>query len=65
MFKEEMVVICVFVDDCLLKGNRTAIDAGIAGIEAELETRRLVRSNECIGCVFVEMPDGSKKLMCD
>jgi phosphotransacetylase len=35
------VVICVYVDDCLITGNREAIDLAMTDIESTLETRRL------------------------
>jgi hypothetical protein len=57
------VIICVYVDDCLLAGNRKAIDAAINDIETVFEIRRLGSLKEYIGCTMMDMPDGSKKLI--
>jgi len=57
------VVICVYVDDCLLTGDRKAIEAAMKDIESEFETRRLGPLDEYIGCSLVDLPDGSKKLV--
>ncbi|KAG7359133.1 reverse transcriptase RNA-dependent DNA polymerase [Nitzschia inconspicua] len=35
------VVICVYVDDCLVTGDRKAIDSAIRDIESGFETRKL------------------------
>jgi hypothetical protein len=56
------VVICVYVDDYLLTGDRDAIDAALTDIETVFETRRLGPLREYIGCKFVTLPDGSTKL---
>jgi hypothetical protein len=58
-----MVMICVYVDDCLLTGDRMAIDAAMVDIESVFETRRLGPLHDYIGCTFVDLPDGSKKLI--
>jgi phosphotransacetylase len=57
------VIICVYVDDCILTGNRKAIDAAINDIETVFEIRRLGSLKEYIGCTIMDMPDGSKKLI--
>jgi hypothetical protein len=57
------VVICVYVDDYLLTGDRTAIDAAMVDIEFVFETRRLGPIQECIGCSFTNMPDGWRKII--
>jgi hypothetical protein len=57
------VVICVYVDDCLLTGDRAAIEATIEEIDTTFETRRLGSPKEYIGCTFIELADGSKKLL--
>jgi hypothetical protein len=58
-----MVVICVYVDDCLVAGERTAIDRAMNDIETMFESRRLGPLKEYIGCSFSEMADGSRKLI--
>jgi hypothetical protein len=58
-----MVVICVYVDDCLVTGERTAIDRAMDDIETMFEYRRLGLLKEYIGCSFSEMADRSRKLM--
>ncbi|KAG7339393.1 reverse transcriptase RNA-dependent DNA polymerase [Nitzschia inconspicua] len=57
------VVICVYVDDCLLTGDRKAIDAAIRDIGSGFEKRRLGPIEEFIGCSLVDLPDGNKKLI--
>ncbi|KAG7336872.1 reverse transcriptase RNA-dependent DNA polymerase, partial [Nitzschia inconspicua] len=57
------VVICVYVDDCLLTGDRKAINAAMVDIESAFETRRLGPLEEYIGCSVIEQHDGSKKLI--
>jgi phosphotransacetylase len=48
-------LICVYVDDCLITGERTAIHNAINDIESRFETRRLGTLNEYIGCTFQDM----------
>jgi Reverse transcriptase (RNA-dependent DNA polymerase) len=57
------VVICVYVDDCLLTEDRKAIDEAMKDIESEFETRRLGPLDEYSGCSLEDLPDGSKKLV--
>jgi hypothetical protein len=40
----------VYVDDCLLTGDRKAIDAAMKDVKSEFETRRLGPLDEYIGC---------------
>jgi hypothetical protein len=56
-------MICVYVDDCLITGDRTAIDIAISDIESVFDTRRLGPLNEYIGCTFQTMPDGKMKII--
>jgi hypothetical protein len=57
------VTICVYVDDCLLTGDRKAIDNAINTIEKEFETRRIGALKEYIACSVLESSDGSRKLV--
>jgi hypothetical protein len=57
------VLICVYVDDCLITGDRTAIHNAINDIESTFETRRVGTLNEYIGCTFLDMKNGSIKLI--
>ncbi|KAG7357827.1 reverse transcriptase RNA-dependent DNA polymerase [Nitzschia inconspicua] len=57
------VVICVYVDDCLLVGDRKTIDAAVEDIGSAFETRRLEPLDEYIGCSVVDQYSGSKKLI--
>jgi hypothetical protein len=57
------VLICVYVDDCLLTGDRMAIDAAMKDIEETFETRRLGPLHEYSGCTFLDMKDGTLKMI--
>jgi hypothetical protein len=57
------VVICVYVDDCLITGNREAVDLAVADIESTFEVRRLGPLEEYIGCTIQKLPDASKKII--
>jgi hypothetical protein len=52
----QTVVICVCVDDCLLTGDRQAIDAAILDIEEKLEIMRLGPVKEYVGCSIIGFP---------
>jgi hypothetical protein len=60
------VVICVYVDDCLITGNREAVDLAMADIESTFEIRRLgplEALEEYIGCTIQKMAGGSNKII--
>jgi hypothetical protein len=57
------VIVHVSVDDCLLTGDRKTIDAALVDIESELETRRLGGLKEYVRCTFVNLPDGTIKMI--
>jgi hypothetical protein len=57
------VVICVYVDECLITGDRTAFDSAMMDIESLFGTRRLGRLTEYIGCSFMNVADGSMRLI--
>jgi hypothetical protein len=57
------VLICVYVGDCLLTGDRMAIDIAMKDIEETFETRRLGPLHEYIGCTFLDMKDGPLKMI--
>jgi Reverse transcriptase (RNA-dependent DNA polymerase) len=59
-----VVIICVYVDDCLLTGDTPAINAAMDDIESEFGIRRLGKLNEYIGCTIKQSPiDGSAMLI--
>jgi hypothetical protein len=61
--KHGTVMICVYVDDCLLIGDRTSIDKAISDIESVFDTRRLGPLQKYIGCTFLTLSDGSTKIL--
>jgi hypothetical protein len=54
-----MVVICVYVDGCVLTGDRMAIKKAMNDIEAIFEIRRFAPLKEYVGCSYTECMDGS------
>ncbi|KAG7353397.1 reverse transcriptase RNA-dependent DNA polymerase [Nitzschia inconspicua] len=54
-----MVIICVYVDDCFITGERRAINGALLDIEKHFETRRLGGISEYIGCTLKKQSDGS------
>jgi hypothetical protein len=56
------VIICVCVDDCLITGDRAAINSAMLDIDSLFETRRLGKLTEYIGCSFMNVEDGCMKL---
>jgi len=57
-FGEYVVIICVYVDDCLITGDRKAIEAAMNDIEGYFETRRLGKLEEYIGCSIIDFESG-------
>lgn len=57
-----IVFICVYVDDCLITGDRS-VDAAIRDMEEVFETRRIGPLQEYVGCTIVDMGDGVRKLL--
>jgi phosphotransacetylase len=57
------VIMCIYVDDCLITGERKAIDAAMKDMEDVFETRRIGQIQEYVGCTFIDLPDGRKKMI--
>jgi hypothetical protein len=58
-----IVIICVYVDDCFLTGDRKAIDGAMKDIEKTFDTRRLGPIDEYIGCTVKEIDKQSRLLI--
>ena len=58
-----IAIVCVYVDDCFITGDKAAIDATMTDIEKHFETRRLGRMDEYIGCTVKMNQDGSCTLI--
>jgi hypothetical protein len=68
--EEGTVFICVYVDDCILVGDRTAIEKVKDNIESKFSIKRLGESKEYIGVtvtrqngkLYLSQPDVIKKI---